>query len=146
MILVTMLTLFVPQLIKVAIDRGLAAGEMGALLNTAGLLLLVGILRAIVGYGQRYYGDWLTYRVAYDLRNDYYDGVQYLPFEFHNRTQTGDLMSRATSDISETERFIGMGLMDLTAAVLLLVGVSVAMLLENARLASLGLIPLPVLV
>jgi ATP-binding cassette subfamily B protein len=55
-------------------------------------------------------------------------------------------MSRATSDIAETERFIGIGLMDLTATILLLVGVIVAMLLEDFRLALLALIPIPILV
>ncbi len=61
----------------------------------------------------------MTHRAAYDLRNDYYDAVQHLPFAFHDRSQTGDLMSRATSDITETERFVGVGLMDLVAIVLL---------------------------
>jgi ATP-binding cassette subfamily B protein len=83
--------------------------------------------------------------VAYDLRNRYYDRVQRLSFSFHNRSQTGDLMSRATSDISETERFTGIGLMDLIATVMLLIGVTVAMFLLNARLAAIALIPLPVL-
>jgi ATP-binding cassette subfamily B protein len=55
-------------------------------------------------------------------------------------------MSRATSDISETERFIGIGLMDLMATVLLMIGVVIAMLLESTSLAALALIPFPFLV
>lgn len=146
MIIATLLFLTVPQIIKAAIDIGLASGEISTLIGASALLLGIGGVRALAGYGQRYYGEWLTHRVAYDLRNDYYDKVQRLPFTFHDRTQTGDLMSRATSDIAETERFVGIGLMDLVATLLLLIGVIVAMFLEDAKLAALALIPVPVLV
>lgn len=146
MIIATLLFLTVPQIIKAAIDIGLASGEISTLIIASVLILGIGAVRALAGYGQRYFGEWLTHRVAYDLRNDYYDKVQRLPFAFHDRTQTGDLMSRATSDISETERFVGIGLMDLVATLLLLIGVIVAMFLEDTRLAALALIPVPVLV
>jgi len=146
MILATLLNLAIPQIIAAAIDLGLETGEVSSLFSAAAIILVIGAVGAVLGYGQRYYGEWLTHRVAYDLRNEYYDHVQRQPFEFHDRAQTGDLMSRATSDISETERFVGIGLMDLVATILLLVGVVIAMFLENARLAALALIPLPILV
>lgn len=146
MIIATVLNLAVPQIIKAAIDIGLASGEVSALIGPSALILGIGGVRAVAGYGQRYFGEWLTHRVAYDLRNDYYDKVQRLPFAFHDQTQTGDLMSRATSDIAETERFVGIGLMDLVATLLLLIGVIVAMFLEDSRLAALALIPVPLLV
>lgn len=55
-------------------------------------------------------------------------------------------MSRATSDISETERFTGIGLADLLATIMLLTGVIIAMLLEAPRLALIALTPMPVLI
>ncbi len=145
-IFAALLNLFVPQIIKNAIDHGLTAGQAGTLFLAGGLILLIALIRGAAGFGQRFYGLWLTHRVAYDLRNDFYRSLQRLPFAFHDQAQTGDLMSRATSDITETERFIGIGLMDLTATLLLLVGVIGAMLLENAWLALLALIPMTVLV
>ncbi len=141
-----LLNLFVPQVIKNAIDNGLAAGKASALFAAGGIILGIALVRGLAGFGQRYYGEWLTHRVAYDLRNHFYDSVQHLPFAFHDRSHTGDLMSRATSDISETERFVGIGMMDLIATILLLSGVIVAMLIESLPLALLGLMPVPVLV
>ena len=146
MLFATLLNLFVPQIIKEAIDQGLATGEARALYVAAAIILGIAVVRGIAAFGQRYYGQWLTHRVSYDMRNDFYDRVQTLPFSFHDRTQTGDLMSRVTSDIGETERFVGIGLMDLIASVLLLGGVIVAMLLEDVRIALLALIPIPVLI
>jgi ATP-binding cassette subfamily B multidrug efflux pump len=141
-----LLNLFVPQVIKDAIDNGLTAGKASALFAAGGIILGIALVRGLAGFGQRFYGEWLTHRVAYDLRNHFYDSVQHLPFAFHDRSHTGDLMSRATSDISETERFVGIGLMDLIATVLLLIGVIIAMLIESLPLALLGLIPVPLLV
>ena len=141
----TILNLVVPQLIKVAIDLGLADGEARALFVAGGLILLIALVRGVAGFAQRYYGEWLSHRVAYDVRNEFYNSVQFQPFAFHDRTHTGDLMSRATSDVSETESFVGIGLMDLLSTVLLLGGVIVAMLWESPTLALLAMIPFPIL-
>ena len=146
MLVVTLLNLFVPQIIKDAIDRGLAQGEATTLFTAGGLILAIALARGLAGFGQRFFGQWLTHRFSYDIRNEFYDRIQTLPFSFHDRTQTGDLMSRVTNDITETERFVGIGLMDLLAALLLLVGVIIAMLLEDTALALLGLVPVPVLI
>jgi ATP-binding cassette, subfamily B, multidrug efflux pump len=146
MLAVTLLNLFVPQIIKNAIDSGLAQGEASALFIAGGIILAIAIVRGVAGFAQRYLGEWLTHRFAYDIRNEFYHRVQSLPFAFHDRTQTGDLMSRVTSDITETERFVGIGIMDLLGAVLLLGGVIVAMLLENFWLGILGLLPVPILI
>ncbi|MFC1975564.1 ABC transporter ATP-binding protein, partial [Chloroflexota bacterium] len=146
MLLATLLNLSVPQIIKGAIDQGLAAGQPITLFIASGLILAIALVRGGVGFGQRYFGEWLSHRASYDLRNHFYNSVQNLPFTFHDQAQTGDLMSRATGDITETERFVGIGLMDLTATMLLLGGVVVAMLLENAAVAALSLIPIIVLI
>ncbi len=146
MLFATLLNLFVPQIIKDAIDNGLTAGEPRALFVAGGIILGIAVVRGAAGFGQLYFGEWLTHRVSYDLRNHFYNSVQALPFSFHDRTLTGDLMSRATSDITETERFVGIGLMGLISTILLLVGVIIAMLLESVQLSLLGLIPIPLLV
>jgi ATP-binding cassette subfamily B multidrug efflux pump len=146
MLFASLLNLFVPQIIKRAIDQGLAAGEPIALFIAGGLILGIALIRGAAGFGQRYFGEWLSHRVSYDLRNHFYDSVQNSPFTFHDQAQTGDLMSRATGDITETERFVGIGLMGLAATLLLLLGVITAMLLENMALAALVLLPMLALV
>ncbi len=128
------LNLLVPQIIADAIDSGLAAGKPTALFVAGSVIVGIALVRGIAAFSQRFYGEWLTYRVAYDLRNHFYNSVQFLPFAFHDRSHTGDMMSRATSDVTETERFIGIGLMDLVATLLLLTGVIGAMLWENWQL------------
>ncbi len=146
MLFATLLNLFVPLIIKGAIDQGLDNDHPWALFVAAGLILAIAVVRGIAGFVQRYFGEWLSFRAAYDLRNNLYHSLQHLPFAFHDQAHTGDLMSRATGDITETERFVGIGLMELVATVLLLVGVVVAMLFEDVPLALLALIPFPILI
>lgn len=146
MIVAALLNLYIPQVIKNAIDQGITAQQGRGLFTAALIILAIAIVRGIAAFGQRYYGNWLTFRMAYDLRNHYYASLQTLPFAFHDQAQTGDLMSRATSDISETEQFTGIGLMDLVSTLVLLVGVLVAMFLENVRLTLIVIGPMLFLV
>ena len=142
MLAASLINLLVPQIVKSAIDSGIAAGNASSLIKSASLILGMAAMRGVVAFGQRYCGEWLTHRVAYDLRNDFFNAIQYATVSFHDKAHTGDLMSRATSDTVETERFIGMGLMDLTSVVILSVGVGAAMFLEDAPLALLAIGPI----
>lgn len=142
----TLFNLFVPQVIKGAIDQGLADNNMRALFIAAGIILIIALFRSIAGFGQLFYGEWLSHRVGYDLRNDFYQSVQSQSFTFHDTNHTGDLMSRATSDIAETERFTGIGLADLVATILLMIGVVVVMIWEAPVLALIALVPMPILI
>lgn len=138
----TMLMLVVPQLLQTAIDDGISTGQSTALINAGLVILLVALVRGALGFAQRFYGEWLGFTASYDMRNAFYDKVQRLPFVFHDDSQTGDLMSRATSDITEAERFIGFGLMDLVSTLLLVAGVLIAMFLESWRLTLIIMAPL----
>ncbi len=140
------LNIIVPQVLKNAIDQGIAEGSARALFISAGIVLGIAVMRSGFEFAQRYWGEWMSYRVGYDLRNALYNKLQQVPFSFHDQNQTGDLMSRATSDISETERFIGVGLLELTSTLALMVGVIIAMMFESVSLAWLALIPMPFLV
>ena len=121
-------------------------GHATALFVAGALLLGIAILRGLAGFLNMYNGEWITFRVAYALRNDFFRAVQTLPFAFHDKAHTGDLMSRATGDISETERFAGTGMVQLTSVVLLTAGVIIAMFVEEANLALLALVPIVALV
>ncbi len=146
MILATLMNLAVPQIIKQAIDQGLAQGSARMLFWAAGVILAIAVARVAIAFVRIFFGEWLTHRISYDLRNQFYASVQSLPFAFHDRAQTGDLMSRATSDIGETERFAGIGVLDLVATLLLVVGVSTAMLFESVVLSLMVMVPLAALV
>ena len=72
MIAASLINLVVPQVVKRAIDRGMTEGNWSAVVFAASLILVIALVRGIAAFGQRYYGEWLTHRVAFDLRNDFF--------------------------------------------------------------------------
>ena len=96
--------LLLPKFIGKAIDRD------GAILSIVLIIVGLYIARGLLSFGQTYLGESLSHVVAYDMRNSFYDHVQRLSFRFHDRHHTGNLMSRAISDVEAVRMFINMGL------------------------------------
>lgn len=146
MLVVTALNLVIPLVVRAVIDRGLTGDNRRFLLLAAGIILGISMVRGLFAFAQIYLGQWLSFRVAYDLRNAFYRHIQALSFSFHDRAQTGDLMSRVTSDVEQTQRFAGESLMELINVIILLLGVIGVMLWANLQLAMIALLPIPVLI
>src|SRR3990172_3835240 len=136
--------LVIPQLIRWAINFGLGRVEHGKFVADGSTRTLVIASLAIVGAGpmrgafsylQTYLGEWISQRVAYDLRNHIYDRLQRLSYAYHDRQQTGQLMSRATQDVEAVRWFIHMGVLRFAYVIILLVAVLVLMLITNWKLA-----------
>ncbi len=142
---VTALSLAVPWVIKQAVDLGLTQGTPSTLLVLAGGLLGLGLVRAGFSFGQRYLSAWLAHRVAYDLRNRLYDRIQTLSFAFHDHAQTGQLMSRCTSDVSSVEALAGTGLAEFVNIAVLFTAALVILFRIHPGLAAAALTPIPIL-
>jgi ATP-binding cassette subfamily B protein len=141
-IALTVLSLLIPVIIQQIIDVGLV-GENYAYLALAGLaLLVIGALRAGLGYVQRYLSEWIASHIGYDLRNALYDHIQHLPFSFHDHSQTGQLISRCIEDVRSIERFTGFGMVELIRLVLLLTGIIILLFIAQPLLAAIALIPI----
>ncbi len=139
--LTTGLGLTIPWLIKEVLDRGLAARDRQFLIAAA--LAVVGIyaVNAFFSFGLQYLREWISQRVAYDVRNQLYDHVQRLSFSYHDTAQTGQFMSRATSDVEAVRAYTGPGLMDLTHSMFMLTAVIIILVTVNLRLAVITMIP-----
>jgi len=141
-LLVTMgLNLLIPCLIKEVLDRGLAARDLQFLIVAALSVIGIAAANAVFSFGLQYLREWVSQRVAYDVRNLLYDHVQRLSFAYHDTAQTGQFMSRATSDVEALRAFTGPGLMELTQSAALLISVSVILAVVNLRLALITMAP-----
>jgi ABC-type multidrug transport system fused ATPase/permease subunit len=103
---VTVFALSIPKILGTAIDEVVSSGEIRQLIVLALVILALSIMRGVAAYAQQYLGESLGQRVAYDIRNIYYDRLQRLSFAFHDNQRSGDLMSRATSDVEGVRMFI----------------------------------------
>jgi ATP-binding cassette subfamily B protein len=151
LLLFTAATLIVPELIGMTIDKGLhidattlkITGDM-RLLWTYGLIIIgVSLLRGLFAFGQSYFAEYAGQKVAYDLRNKLYDRIQRLSFAFHDKAQTGQLMSRATQDVEGVRFFLSMVVVRLVNLVVIFFAISVLLLRMNWSLTLVSFACLP---
>jgi ATP-binding cassette subfamily B protein len=132
-----------PWVLKYAIDdlyRGVTIEKIR--LYAVGLLLLAAaggvfrflMRRIIIGASRD---------IEYDLRNDFFAHLQRLDLAYFQHHRTGDLMSRATNDLSAVRQMIGPAVMYTSTTVLTFIVAIILMLSIDVRLTLLSLIPLP---
>ena len=106
-------------------------------------LLLVTLFRGFCDFARTYTTDSLSHKVVYDLRNLIYDKLQHLSFAFHDKEHTGNLMSKATSDIESVRRFVNMGLVRSLEVIVRVVAVTTILVTLNWELTLISLVFVP---
>jgi ABC-type multidrug transport system fused ATPase/permease subunit len=137
--------LYTPKVIgRDAIDKGIIAGSESVLLHSALLIIGLYILRGITAYFNSYLGQYLSQHVAYDLRNALYSRIQSLSFSFHDKAQTGQLMSRVTADVETSRLFLSSSILRLSITAGQFIIVSIIVLSINWQLGIVVLVALPI--
>ena len=108
-------------------------------------IVLFAVGRGIAAFGQQYLGESIGQRVAYDIRNDIYDNLQHLSYAYHDKVESGQIMSRATQDVENIRMFINMGALRLGYVLLILFISVIGMLIINWQLALVSFVTLPIL-
>ncbi|NLT42084.1 MAG: ABC transporter ATP-binding protein [Anaerolineae bacterium] len=144
MTVTTVTGLVVPMVIRNVIDVGLAGRNPGLIDRAALIIIGISAASAVFSFGQRYLHAWLAENMAYDIRNDLYDHVQHLSFAFHDRTETGQLISRCTSDVNAVLRFSGWAIMQAINILLMTVIALAVLFTTDWKLAAVSILPLPV--
>ena len=109
-------------------------GETSTLTKVALLILGIAVLRGFFTYWMQFTGEWLSQHVAFDLRNRIYEKLQRQSYAYHDKQQTGQLMSRATQDVEATRMFIQLGALRLLDITLRIVVAATLMLTSNVLL------------
>jgi ABC-type multidrug transport system fused ATPase/permease subunit len=130
----------IPRLLGNGIDTVLDNGSRSFVWVAAGVIVAASILRGLAGYGQRYFNEVLAQKTTYIMRNALYERIQRLSFAFHDRSQTGQLMSRATVDIESIRMFFAMGLLGMAQVILMVIAVAVILVTMDWQLALFTLV------
>jgi ATP-binding cassette subfamily B protein len=146
LLVVTAANLVTPQLIRLAIDRGLTGRRWSIVLVAVGGLVAVALARGLCTFLQGYLAERASQGVAYDLRNALFERIERLSFSYYDRVQTGQLVTRLTNDVEQIRQFAGNGIVQLAAATIMLAGSTVLLLALNWRLALVALAIMPVIV
>ncbi len=143
LLVVTAGNLVTPRLIQVLIDRGITGKDLPLILWMALGLVALALGRSLFQFAQGYLSERASQGVAYDLRNALYAKIQGLSFSYHDRAQTGQLLTRATNDVELVRMFTGMGFLQFLNSVVMLVGSLVLLFAMNWRLALVAVVILP---
>jgi len=119
----------IPLVSKEIIDGPVRHGDAGALLPLGLLALGLGVAEAFLIFLRRWTQVRPVLGMETALRDDLYRHLQRLPMSFHDEWQSGQLLSRATTDLSTIRRFFGFGLLFLVMNVVQL-GTVTALLLH----------------
>ncbi|RIK46857.1 MAG: ABC transporter ATP-binding protein [Chloroflexi bacterium] len=145
MLAINGVTLATPQIIRWIVDRGIRAENLHLLTwATFGLLGLT-LLKGVISYLQGRWSEVMSQGVAYDLRNELHHKLADLSFAYHDRTETGQLLSRAVQDVDRIRFLTGRAVLRLIDSGVLLIGTTVMLVWMNPMLALLSLAAMPLL-
>ena len=143
LLLTIALGLVQPMIFREVIDVGIGQRNTDHLLAMAVALVVVNVVSSIAGFGHSYFNEYVSQRVAYDIRNALYDHLQRLSFAYHDRARTGELMSRVTSDVEHSRVFVGNGVLQIINTTVLYIAILSIMVSLDWWLSLVSLATLP---
>lgn len=155
-----------PQIIRAAVDNAIGGREpafsawvMG-LVNAAGgfeylgrhlwimaaAIMAVALVKVAAQYVFRVSNTKATETLVKTMRDSLFSHIERLPFSWHMKNRTGDIIQRCTSDIDTTKNFVSEQLTSIFRIVILLALSMAFMLSMNGPLTVIALIPMPVII
>ncbi|MEK6256549.1 MAG: ABC transporter ATP-binding protein/permease [Chloroflexota bacterium] len=145
LLLVNGANLITPIILQSLIDDGILLGDINAVWFATGSLIAVAAIRGLFNFLQGYWSEVASQGVAFDLRNQIFENLQNLSFSYHDRAQTGKLMTRMTSDVDIVRMYVGRGFLQLLSAAVMLLGTALAMFMINWQLALIVIAVIPLI-
>ena len=141
-----LLQLTQPYLVKLAIDRYIARGDLAGLNGIAGLYLCVLAGAFAFEYVQTYLMQMMGQRIMFDMRMQIYRHLQRLDLAFYDRNPVGRLMTRVTTDVDVINDLFTSGVVAAFGDMFMLTGIMAVMLRMEWRLALITFSVLPLIV
>jgi ATP-binding cassette subfamily B protein len=133
-----------PLIVGNAVDELAKTATRAALIRYSLLLVGAAAMEGLFLFLQRWFIIADSRRIEYEMRNDFYGHLQRLPVRYYQEQRTGDLMSRATNDLSSVRMLIGPAVMHTASSLIVVTGAFIMMLRIDRMMALLSLISVPV--
>jgi ATP-binding cassette subfamily B protein len=144
-VLTTAVTLAAPWVLKHAVDDLSQGVTEAKLLQYGGLIFSIAVVGGLLRYATRLILISASRAIEYDIRNAFFAHLQRMPLAYFHANRTGDLMSRATNDLSAVRMMVGPAVLYATTTGLTFVVALGFLLSLNVRLTLFALLPLPLL-
>jgi ATP-binding cassette subfamily B multidrug efflux pump len=121
-ILPVAMELVVPMALNYVIDQGIVVGDFDAIMRGSGIMLGTALVGALATFGQGICRARLSQGLAYDMRNKLFAHIQTFSFANLDKMQTGQLMTRLSSDVDFVRGFVSNSLALFLRALLMVTG------------------------
>ncbi|MHA1585850.1 MAG: ABC transporter transmembrane domain-containing protein, partial [Candidatus Heimdallarchaeota archaeon] len=119
-------TLFTPWIIKILINDVFYGKNYDQLILWLPIYVGTGLCAAIFRFLQRYINEYVSQSLIFDLRNQLYTKIQKQSIDFFDRIETGQLISRGTSDVEAIRRLLSIGMRIFLRAIMLYTGIFIS--------------------
>ena len=143
-LLLNTIWVFLPQIIRRAIDDLQTGVTRQKLLIYALLILAVAASKGIFQFLTRWIVIGISREIEFDLRNDLFAHLESLSYSYYQRTRTGDIMARATNDLNAVRMLLGPAIMYSANTIIFTAAALVFMYRISPRLTLFAFLPLPV--
>ena len=164
--LMALADMVIPQIIRAAIDNSIGGAPADypaavmRLVDRAGgfaylgehlwimalAIVAVALVKAVSQYLFRLTNSMAAETMVKTMRDGLFEHIEHLPFAWHMKNRTGDIIQRCTSDIDTMKNFISEQMTSILRIIILLVMAVIFMLGMNVRLTFIALIPVPVII
>ncbi len=128
------------------VDHALVGEDLALLIRL--LLMAFGTvaISQIIGVLENYINSWISQKIIYDMKNQMYRHLQYMPHSFFTSEKQGDIITRMNTDIDGVSSVISGTLSSIVSNLATVVTTLVALFTMSAKLALVGIVIIPLLI
>ncbi len=128
------------------VDQALVGKDMKLLVQLLLTAFATVAVSQLIGVLENYINSWISQRIIYDMKNQMYHHLQYMPHSFFTSEKQGDIITRMNTDISGVSSVISGTLSSIVSNIATCVTTLVALLSMNWKLALVGIVVIPLLI
>ena len=138
--------LYMPVAVRMMIDEGFSASNVGDIDQHFIALFFVALLVGVASAARFYWVSWLGERVTADIRAAVYAHLVWMSPAFYERTRTGEVLSRLNTDTTLIQTLVGSSISIALRSALMLVGAATLLIITSPRLAAMMGVVIPVVI
>lgn len=128
------------------VDEALSGKDMKLLIQFLIAAFVTLVASQVIGVLENYINSWISQHIIYDMKNEMYMHLQYMPHSFFTTEKQGDIITRMNTDISGVSSVISDTLTNVVSNIAIVVTSLVAMFSMSWKLALVGIIVIPILI
>jgi len=116
-------TIASPKIVEILIDRVFVGTEYNLLLPLIAIAVAIVVAKAIFLFLQGYLNEYIAQNIVFIIRHKLYSKIQRQSIDFFDRIESGQLISRGTTDIDAIKRLMSLGFRSILRSIILYIGI-----------------------